>query len=112
MVLLSLPERCISSFRVIGHLHKERAAVLFGTEKTLHGHQQMRKTQVVPKCRVGGMPAKLVKQRNKPKVLLAKSCGDFHDSLLMHTGVQMKYISKLTDARRASRGRNLTYSII
>lgn len=27
-------------------------------------------------------------------------CYDF-----MHTGVQMKYVSKLTDARRASRGR-------
>ena len=112
MKILLFARKELSFLREIGHLHKERAAVLFGTEKTLHGHQQMRKTQVVPKCRVGGMPAKLVKQRNKPKVLLAKSCGDFHDSLLMHTGVQMKYISKLTDARRASRGRNLTYSII
>ena len=30
----------------------------------------------------------------------------------MHTDVQMKYVSKLTDARRASRGRNLPYSIV
>ncbi len=29
------------------------------------------------------------------------SCGSL---LFMHTGIQMKYVSKLTDARRASRG--------
>jgi hypothetical protein len=43
----------------------------------------MRKTQVVPKCRVGGMPTKLVKQRNKPKIIIAKSYGDLRNSLLI-----------------------------
>ena len=33
------PERSISFLRESGHLHKERAAVFFGTEKILHGHQ-------------------------------------------------------------------------
>ena len=43
----------------------------------------MRETYVVPKCRAGGMPAKLVKQRKKPKSILAKSYGDLYNSLLM-----------------------------
>ena len=83
MKILLFARGDISFLREIGHLHKERAAVLFGTEKTLHGHQQMRETYVVPKCRAGEMPAKLVRQRKKPKSILTKSYGDLCNSLLM-----------------------------
>lgn len=79
-----LCQRELISFRVIGHLHKERAAVFSGIDKNFTRTSVNEGDESCPKCRVGGKPTKLVEQRNKPVIFLTKSCGSIHDSLLMY----------------------------